>query len=219
MMDTGRIHIYFGDGKGKTTAAVGQAVRAAGHGFRVLFFQFLKDNSSNERKILEQISNITCLPGREQVKFVSRMNGDEKAELLHYNNKALDEIVKFCSPFDLLVMDEALCAVGLKVLSEEKLISFLQHKPRGLEIVLTGHQVSDRMKEIADCIRLSTLTTWENWRGKELSSNCRNIISFLNKCEFHDNAMSYMIYYNSTELTLRQERRDLIDYGECYQEL
>ena len=137
MMDTGRIHIYFGDGKGKTTAAVGQAVRAAGHGFRVLFFQFLKDNSSNERKILEQISNITCLPGREQVKFVSRMNGDEKAELLHYNNKALDEIVKFCSPFDLLVMDEALCAVGLKVLSEEKLISFLQHKPRGLEIVLT----------------------------------------------------------------------------------
>ena len=150
MMDTGRIHIYFGDGKGKTTAAVGQAVRAAGHGFRVLFFQFLKDNSSNERKILEQISNITCLPGREQVKFVSRMNGDEKAELLHYNNKALDEIVKFCSPFDLLVMDEALCAVGLKVVSEEKLISFLQHKPRGLEIVLTGHQVSDRMKEIAD---------------------------------------------------------------------
>ncbi len=150
MMDTGRIHIYFGDGKGKTTAAVGQAVRAAGHGFRVLFFQFLKDNSSNERKILEQISNITCLPGREQVKFVSRMNGDEKAELLHYNNKALDEIVKFCSPFDLLVMDEALCAVGLKVLSEEKLISFLKHKPRGLEIVLTGHQASDRMKEIAD---------------------------------------------------------------------
>ena len=150
MMDIGRIHIYFGDGKGKTTAAVGQAVRAAGHGFRVLFLQFLKDNSSNERKILEQISNITCLPGREQVKFVSRMNGDEKAELLHYNNKALDEIVKFCSPFDLLVMDEALCAVGLKVLSEEKLISFLQHKPRGLEIVLTGHQVSDRMKEIAD---------------------------------------------------------------------
>ena len=150
MMDTGRIHIYFGDGKGKTTAAVGQAVRAAGYGFQVLFFQFLKDNSSNERKILEQIPNITCLPGREQVKFVSRMNGDEKAELLHYNNKALDEIVKFCSPFDMLVMDEALCAVGLKVLSEEKLVSFLKHKPRGLEIVLTGHQVSDRMKEIAD---------------------------------------------------------------------
>ena len=49
MMGTGRIHMYYGDGKGKTTAAVGQAVRAAGYGLQVLFFQFLKDNSSNER--------------------------------------------------------------------------------------------------------------------------------------------------------------------------
>ena len=97
MMGTGRIHMYYGDGKGKTTAAVGQAVRAAGYGLQVLFFQFLKDNSSNERKILEAVPGITCLPGRDQVKFVSRMNGDEKAELRHYNNKALDEIVKFCT--------------------------------------------------------------------------------------------------------------------------
>ncbi len=78
--------------------------------FQVLFFQFLKDNSSNERKILESVPGITCLPGRDQVKFVSRMNGDEKAELRHYNNKALDEIVKFCTNFDVLVLDESLCA-------------------------------------------------------------------------------------------------------------
>lgn len=152
MMDTGRIHIYYGDGKGKTTAAMGQAIRAAGYGFRVLVFQFLKDNSSNERKILESLSNVTCLPGREPVKFVSRMNGDERAELRHYNNKALDEIVKFCVPFDMLVLDEAICAVQLQVLSKEKLISFLKHKPRGLEVVLTGHQVSDDLLEIADYV-------------------------------------------------------------------
>ena len=152
MTGTGRIHIYYGDGKGKTTAAMGQAVRAAGCGLQVLVFQFLKDNSSNERKILESISNITCLPGREPVKFVSRMNGDEKAELRHYNNKALDEIVKFCPPCDVLLLDEALCAVQLQVLSEEKLISFLQHKPRGLEIILTGHEVSNDFLEIADYV-------------------------------------------------------------------
>lgn len=137
MMDTGRIHIYFGDGKGKTTAAVGQAVRAAGYGFRVLFFQFLKDNFSNERKILEQISNITCLPGREQVKFVSRMNGDEKAELLHYNNKALVRSSS-SAPVCLLVMDEALCAVGLKVLSEEKLTASLSISRGGWRSCLPG---------------------------------------------------------------------------------
>ena len=152
MTGTGRIHVYYGNGKGKTTAAVGLAVRAAGSGLRVLVFQFLKNNSSNERKILEAIPNVTCLPGREQIKFVSNMNGDERAELRHYNNKALDEIVKFCGPFDMLLLDEALCAVNLQVLSEEKLISFIQHKPRGLEIVLTGHQITEQLLEIADYV-------------------------------------------------------------------
>ena len=54
MLGTGLIHVYYGDGKGKTTAAVGQAIRAAGAGLNVLFFQFMKDNSSSERKVLEQ---------------------------------------------------------------------------------------------------------------------------------------------------------------------
>ncbi len=156
MTGTGRIHLYYGDGKGKTTAAVGQIVRAAGCGLQVLVFQFLKDNSSNERKILEALPGVTCLPGREPVKWVSRMNGPEKAELKHYNNKALDEIVKFCSPFDILFLDEALCAVQLEVLSEEKLLSFLQHKPRGLEVILTGHEVTDRLMDVADYVTLMT---------------------------------------------------------------
>lgn len=84
------------------------------------------------------------------MKFVSRMNGDEKAELRHYNNKALDEIVKFCTNFDVLVLDEALCAIHLNVLSEEKIRSFLEHKPRGLEVILTGHEVSQDMLDLAD---------------------------------------------------------------------
>ncbi len=152
MTGTGRIHIYYGDGKGKTTAAVGLAVRAAGSGLKVLFFQFLKDNSSNERKILEALPGVTCLPAREPVKFVSKMNGDERIEFRHYNNKALDEIIKFCGPFDMLILDEALCALNLEVLSEEKLISFIQHKPRGLEIVMTGPRLPDNLLEMADYV-------------------------------------------------------------------
>ena len=150
MTGTGKIHIYYGNGKGKTTAAVGQVIRAAGRDLTVLVFQFLKNNSSGERKILEQVPNITCLPGRDRVKFYNQMNGEEKAELKHYNTKALDEIVKFCSPFDVLFLDEILCAVKLNLLNEDKLMSFLQHKPRGLEIIMTGHEVSDRMLELAD---------------------------------------------------------------------
>ena len=60
--------------------------------------------------------------------------------------------MKFCTPCDVLLLDEALCAVQLQVLSEEKLISFLQHKPRGLEIILTGHEVSNDFLEIADYV-------------------------------------------------------------------
>lgn len=149
MLGKGKIHVYYGDGKGKTTAGVGQIIRAAGSGLSVLFFQYLKDNSSSERIILEQIPNITCLPGREPVKFLRQMNTQEKQELKKYNNKALDEIVKFCSNFDVLFLDEALCAVSNDVLSEEKLISFLEHKPHGLEIILTGHEVTDRVADIA----------------------------------------------------------------------
>ena len=116
MLGTGLVHIYYGDGKGKTTAAMGQAIRAAGSGLKVLVFQFMKDNSSSERKALEMIPNITLLPGKRHTKFYNQMNSEEKAEYRHYNTKALDEIAKFCINFDVLVMDEAVCAVDLGLL-------------------------------------------------------------------------------------------------------
>ena len=152
MIGTGLVHIYYGDGKGKTTAAMGQAIRAAGSGLDVLVFQFMKDNTSSERKILEEIPNITLLPGKRQAKFFNQMNSEEKAEYRHYNTKALDEIAKFCINFDVLVLDEAVCAVDLELLSEEKLVNFIKHKPRGLEVIMTGHHVSDALFEAADYV-------------------------------------------------------------------
>lgn len=98
----------------------------------VLVFQFMKDNSSSERKILEEVPNITLLPGKRHTKFFNQMNSEEKVEYRHYNTKALDEIAKFCVNFDVLVLDEAVCAADLELLSEEKLVHFIKHKPRGL---------------------------------------------------------------------------------------
>ena len=116
-----------------------------------------------------------------------------KAELTHYNNKALDEIVKFCSPFDVLLLDEALCAVNLNVLSEEKLASFLEHKPRGLEVILTGHEASDRLVTMADYVTLMTKihhhTRMGSRQGRALNSN------FLNICKIHDTVFPDMLYY------------------------
>ena len=145
----GKIHIYYGRGKGKTTAAVGQAVRAAGAGFRVLFFQFLKSNSSSERLILEKIPNVTCMPGKDRVSFYSQMSGEERSELKKYHLMVLDEIVKVCDSFDILVLDEVLCAMMLGSLDEDRLLDFLRHRPGNLEIILTGHEASEKMLGIA----------------------------------------------------------------------
>ena len=57
--DTGKIHIYCGDGKGKTTTGMGLCTRAAGFGYRVLIYQFMKDNKTSERAVLEKVANIT----------------------------------------------------------------------------------------------------------------------------------------------------------------
>ncbi len=152
MAETGKIHIYYGCGKGKTTAAAGLSVRAAGSGLRVLIFQFLKDNTSSERKILESISNITCVSGWNHMKFSSQMSITEKMELTCYNEKILDEIEKSCASFDVLFLDEVLCAVKLGLLSEGRLLELLKRKPKGLEVILTGHEVSQEIFDMADYV-------------------------------------------------------------------
>ena len=72
------IHIYCGEGKGKTTAGMGLCLRAAGAGKNVLVYQFLKDNTSSERRILEQIPEIKLMRGPEQMKFIFQMTAEER---------------------------------------------------------------------------------------------------------------------------------------------
>lgn len=152
MKNTGKIHIYYGYGKGKTTAAMGQVIRAAGSGLKVLVFQFLKDNTSSERKVLENIPGIVCLPGPLQIKFSSRMTIEERKEMEHYHTAILDELEKSCASFDILLMDEALCAVKVGLLKEEALLRFLERKPQNLELILTGHEVSQKLLDKADYV-------------------------------------------------------------------
>lgn len=150
MPDTGKIHVYYGHGKGKTTAAIGQAVRAAGSGLKVLVIQFLKDNSSGERNILEKVPNITCFQGKDKIKFVSRMDSREKDLLRKENEEIMDEAGRICGDFDMIILDEVLCAVWLKVLDEDILLQFLRRKKESVEIVLTGHEVTEKVLKIAD---------------------------------------------------------------------
>ena len=79
MKTSGLVHLYCGDGKGKTTAAVGLAVRHAGHGGKVVFAQFLKDGSSGECRVLAKLG-VTVLAANPAGKFTFRMTDEEKAE-------------------------------------------------------------------------------------------------------------------------------------------
>lgn len=150
----GLIQIYYGDGKGKTTAALGQIVRAAGYGYRVLFYQFMKNNDSSERKILEQIREITCLKGPESVKFSFLMTQEEKAASRKYHEDMLTAIQEMLARerYDVVFLDEAVYTVAAGLLSEEHLIRFMEEKPEETELILTGNTPTGKMLALADYV-------------------------------------------------------------------
>jgi len=153
-MEQGLIHIYCGDGKGKTTCAAGLAVRCAGAGGKVLWVQFLKKDTSGERRSLEQLENVTLLPGYENIKFTFSMTEEEKKQASSFYKKQLAEIGQLVKQqfFDLLVMDETLGAINTGMLAEEEVIAFLKEKPQELEVVLTGRDPSSQMVSLADYV-------------------------------------------------------------------
>lgn len=152
MKKIGLVHIYYGDGKGKTTAAIGQIVRAVGQGFHALVFQFMKDNSSGERVLLEQLEQVMCMRGMEQVKFSFLMTEKEKEEQTVYCEKKLDEIKERAHEFDIILLDEIITAVQVGFLKEEKVVEFVKAKPTGTELILTGNIPGENLLELASYV-------------------------------------------------------------------
>ena len=148
----GLIHIYCGNGKGKTTAATGLAVRAAGFGKKVVFCQFFKNGSSNEIKSLEKLDNITLLHCKKSHKLFSKMNEKEKEEAKKDYKILFDEAISKSAEADLIVLDEAVSSCNYGMIDEEKLIDFLINKPKNLEVVLTGRNPSEKLLSYADYV-------------------------------------------------------------------
>lgn len=146
----GYIHIYAGDGKGKTTAAVGLAIRAAARGWKVLFAQFLKSGNSAELKILGQQPGVEIVSGQTIKKFTFAMTPEELAQAKAETTGRLEDIVSRADQYDLVVLDEALGAVGAGVLPASALEDFMAHKPAHLELVITGRGPSPRMINLTD---------------------------------------------------------------------
>lgn len=148
----GLIHIYCGDGKGKTTAAVGLTLRSAGAGNRVVFTQFFKDGSSSEISLLRQIPGITVLHTKTVGGFWKRMTTEQQAQASRDYTELFHIACERAKNMDLLVLDEVISACNHGAVPEEALLEFLQNKPEHLEVVLTGRNPSEALLAQADYV-------------------------------------------------------------------
>lgn len=148
------VHVYCGEGKGKTTAAMGLAVRAAGREKKVLITRFLKTDQSGEVKPLSQIPGITVTPCEKSFGFYFQMTDDEKKEAAIYYDALWKETAKKAVDlgFDLLVLDEVMAAMSFGFVKEEEVKAFLRERPPGLEVVLTGRDPSEAILDLADYV-------------------------------------------------------------------
>ena len=149
---SGLIHIYCGDGKGKTTAAIGLAVRAAGSGKKVLLLQFFKDGKSSEFAALAHVPGIETVPQTRIFGFSWTLTPEEKEEARGYYAGLLEEAFRRGGGFDLLVLDEAMSACTTGVIDGTRLLALLTGKPAELEVVLTGRNPSQALLDAADYV-------------------------------------------------------------------
>lgn len=150
-----RIHVYCGDGKGKTTASIGLSVRACGHGWPVVLSQFLKGSTTGELNILRTLDNYHVVEAPQKtIKFVFQMNDEEKAECRQQVQQHFRDTVEAVHKYGakLLVMDEVLDAVALGMLDDEELADFLKNRPEDLEVVMTGREPTPCVKPLCDYI-------------------------------------------------------------------
>ena len=142
------LHIYTGEGKGKTTAAMGLALRAIGHGKKVVILQFLKSGTSGELMPLTKLG-ATVISGKSGCKFVSAMSPEEKQETRNMNDGNMRNVLGMT--FDLLVLDEVCAALKYNLVDPELIRQVISLKSER-EIVLTGRDPAQFLLDAADYI-------------------------------------------------------------------
>ena len=155
MSKKGLIHLYYGDGKGKTTAALGLALRAAGCGKNVVIVEFIKNWSCGEHNAISQLSNVRFFRGKAAGgKFVHEMTKEEKQETKASQDDCLKKAISLVETgeCDILILDEAIDTYKLGMLDPEIFDNIVYNKPEPLELVITGHCSDTRLLEKADYV-------------------------------------------------------------------
>ncbi|HAA24971.1 MAG TPA: ATP:corrinoid adenosyltransferase [Ruminiclostridium sp.] len=158
MLSKGMIHLYIGNGKGKTTAAVGLAIRALGAGLKVFFVQFLKNTITGEKNIMEKFSGSLYFyrPEQRHTMFLWKMTEKQLAETkedIHAGWRHIREEILF-GKWDVVVLDEVLDVISSSLLPEEDITDVLIKKPGKTEIICTGRDAPDSLRNLADYISL-----------------------------------------------------------------
>lgn len=145
----GTVQVYTGDGKGKTTAALGLALRAAGHGMRIYIGQFIKNDEYSEIRIIRERFPEITLEQYGRGCFIIR---EPEAEDIRAAQSGLEKLssAMLSDKYDLVIADEINVAVKLGLLKTEDLITLCNNRPRHVELVLTGRGASAELIDAAD---------------------------------------------------------------------
>lgn len=146
------IQTYFGNGKGKTTAAVGAAIRYVGCGHKVLFVSFLKNNDSTELKILNTIPNLDILHSDVRYQLYDNQNETLTQKFTEGYTRLFQTVQANCKMCQMIILDEILDAVQFGYIDEKILVDFLLENKKHREIILTGHHLSDAVKTVSDYV-------------------------------------------------------------------
>lgn len=148
--DTGRVQLYTGDGKGKTTAAFGLALRAAGAGLTTFIAQFVKGRHYSELDAFTDMESITCRQyGRAS--FIHGQPDEEDYQAAREGLKQVSEVMK-SGEYDLVILDEANIATHLGLFSVDALIEAIEDRAEGVEVIVTGRRADPRIIDLADLV-------------------------------------------------------------------
>ena len=148
----GLVYIFTGEGKGKTSTALGVVLRALGHGLRVHITYFMKgDYPYGERRILSQLPNVD-FTSFGSVGFVNQAK--VKPEEIEQAKRALADAreAMLSGNYDLVVLDEVNLAVAWKLVELEDVLRLINDKPQNVEVILTGRQADAKLIEVADLV-------------------------------------------------------------------
>ncbi|HLC90079.1 MAG TPA: cob(I)yrinic acid a,c-diamide adenosyltransferase [Patescibacteria group bacterium] len=148
--DLGKIHIYTGDGKGKTTSAFGLALRAIGAGYRVYIIQFMKGQNYSELKMLRRLPKLNFK--RFGQKSFVHLPAAKKDKILGQKGIALAKKVLKSRGYDLVILDEIFVAAFFKLIKYSDITNLIKIKPKNVELVLTGRKATPEIMKLADYV-------------------------------------------------------------------